>query len=640
MIVIRATTAAFLGLIVAVSLFICSSALPTSAPSLGYGTNVDFKQQQLQENQAETTQSHDYYPIQDQITRQTSSFPRSSPLSINEHYPFISSIQAAETNALTSPTHQSKSRGSHRSELEAGPLLANTRTTREQILHHCTTHFLELLDSDVSDRLVLKLSRLVMMLPVIGVETRAVMRAKVVQVMQQVSSRLTNYEAIRRVIRSAVDDAGLLLIDNGHTIVTSRRRGKKRSRDSLMGARRIQYKDSDYSDDDASKGSSYYFDYETDMEDEGEDGDSGWFRLPGTLKSSSRPGNQKNNDGLNSVDESQIPVVAEAAMEAVLDYMSEVLTPVLVIHQLTEGIQNALYHISKVKSLERPRNEDNSDEGSDMDFDINALSSQSISKGDHHGLNHLNDDWIWSPSSTDIDGVKAADNDYDVDEDSTGQDKGLWDKDMEVHGWDTGHLFEDFVTGEKDDEMVLKSSNNVEAENDNWSSTQSDDDDEIEGYLQNPFAIGIQEDDDLQQEELDDESIENDEDYERDGVMLPGYPRQNRFQKRSLSQVNSPVREELLASITSPSLISSKRGDLAFLSRHGPDFAPDPRLETLLAQLVGPVLRTFIEKDFPASCKRVQGELMDGIIWSIDQTESSTTNGNEDQLVLLSELEY
>ncbi|KAF9347101.1 hypothetical protein BGX26_001395 [Mortierella sp. AD094] len=452
------------------------------------------------------------------------------------------------------------------------------------------------LDSDISDRLVLRLSRLVMMLPVIGVETRAVMRAKVVQVMQQVSSRLTNYEAIRRVIRTAVDDAGLLLADDDHTVITS---GRK------------------------------------ELEEGEEDSESAWFNLPGALKPSSHQGDQKSNDMFSGVDESQIPVVAEVAVEAVLDYMSEILTPALVIHQLTEGIQSAFYQISKVKDLERPGNDDGFDDSNDINLDINALSSQNVplSIGDHHGLNHLSDDWIWSPSPTTRDRVKAVDiNEEDEEDDSRGQDEDLWDEDMETHDWGgTGHLFEDFEEIEgKDDETELRLGRSEEVES--WDSVQSDDDDDSDEF-RNPFAIGIQEEnDDLQQEELNDESPESIEYYVRDGV--------NQFEKRSISENKPSANEDIEAFITSPPLSFSRRSGSASLIRRRPDFAPDPRLESLLSQLVEPVLSTFIEEDFPASCKRVQGELMDGIIWSLDQGESSAISDSEDQLILLSELEY
>ncbi|KAF8928038.1 hypothetical protein BGZ47_001849, partial [Haplosporangium gracile] len=57
-----------------------------------------------------------------------------------------------------------------------------------------------------------------------------------------------------------------------------------------------------------------------------------------------------------------------------------------------------------------------------------------------------------------------------------------------------------------------------------------------------------------------------------------------------------------------------------------------------------PLLTTFIKEDFPASCKRVQGELMDEIIWSLDQSELNGghdgLDSDEERMLLLSELEY
>ncbi|KAF9361501.1 hypothetical protein BGX34_007101 [Mortierella sp. NVP85] len=74
----------------------------------------------------------------------------------------------------------------------------------------------------------------------------------------------------------------------------------------------------------------------------------------------------------------------------------------------------------------------------------------------------------------------------------------------------------------------------------------------------------------------------------------------------------------------------------------GSNFAPDSALEPMLTQLIEPLLTVFIEEDFPASCRRAQGELMDDILWLLDQTElnHSNTFNDEDHLALLSELEY
>ncbi|KAF8966996.1 hypothetical protein BGZ46_000263 [Entomortierella lignicola] len=628
MVVTRANTIVLLGLTAAASLLVCSSALPTSIPYEPTTNSLEYDTDSYSQNNFENKNQN---PAQDLTTRKPSSFHRSLSVSDLEYFPLTSSIQPLELDVTT---YQLKNRRPHHHELEEIPS-NESHSTRDQILHQCTTHFLELLGSDVSDRLVLQLSRLAMMLPVIGVETRAVMRSKVVQVMQQASSRLANYEAIRRVIRTAIDDAGLLPINDNYAITSDSRRGGRISRDSLAGTRRIQYTDSYYLDNKDIKELS---DSEIDAGEDDFDNDSVWFKSPNAVKSPSLQFNQKNSDRFNSgVDESEIPVVAEVAMKAVLDYMSEILAPALVIHQLTEGIQSALHQINKARDLEQSRGYDRLDD--DMDLGINALSSQNIPSltENHHGLNHLSDDWIWSSSSTTQEGTVVVDINNEFD-DSRGQDEDLWDKDMETHDWDdTGHLFEEFEELEsKDDDTGSKSRNSGETEA--LDSIQEDEDDD--DNFQNSFVIGIQEEDD-QQEALDDMMSEG-EYYEYNDRRILDFSKQpylDRFWKRSLPE-DDFSKEDSKDPITSSALTLSKRSDSASLMRLWPEFAPDLRLESLLAQLIEPVLNSFIDEDFPASCKRAQGELMDEIIWSLDQAESSMSDDNEDQLVLLSELEY
>ncbi|KAF8924214.1 hypothetical protein BGZ58_002037 [Dissophora ornata] len=487
-----------------------------------------------------------------------------------------------------------------------------------------------------------------MMLPVIGVETRAIMRTKVVQVMRQVSSRLTNYEAVRRVVRTAIDDAGLLPVVEETQATSSRSLGRRRSRSGRRDhLRRIQYADSDGQDDDgdsSGKGSEDENDGDDGgTEEEEGDKDSAWFRLPTALQSSSRPNSGQDSSGnVNTeVDESQIPVVADAAMEAVLDYASEILNPILVIHQLTEAIQSALYHIRKLKTLQHFR-------GDDIDLDINVLSSQSLA--DRHGLDLLSDDWIW-PSSITADDKEVEDDEGEPDTDSRGQDEDLWDKDMESRDWDSvGHLFEDFEDEKdnKDANSDTEATTSSDTEQESWELVRDDDGDDSK----NPFTIGIQEEEDTQQDELYDEMLDGEYDYESDGSQLAGDSDKqtylNRFNKRSLlvestvAQVDEEDSVSGVESLSSASSSSRERGEPAFLTKRWPSFTPDPRLEILLAQLIEPMLTAFIDEDFPSTCKRSQGELMDGIIWSLDQSDASgnTREQEQDQLALLSELEY
>ncbi|GJJ72805.1 hypothetical protein EMPS_05163 [Entomortierella parvispora] len=546
-------------------------------------------------------------------------------------------------------------------------------SSREQILHHCTTHFLALLDSEISDRLVAQLSRLVMMLPVIGVETRAVMRTKVLQVMEDIvaSSGLTQYKTLRRVIQTAVEDAALLEPSPlPKRIGKSGRQQRERSgpRRQKSGEERLEVHSSytDEEPEDAAESDDVDSYSGGNAEDDDDDSDSVWFRLPSALK---RKTSSSNNDNSMVLNESEIPAVTEVAMEAILDYMAEILTPTLVIHQLTEAIQSSLQQISKLKSLHGDNN--NGDGGDkddvDQDLDINALSSQNIAR-DHHSLDLLSDDWVWSSSVPGGSG-RLEDEEEEGDSDSRGQDEDLWDQDMELHPWDsTGRLFEDFEDEAAD--SISSGSSNMDQNEDqnsfvsNWevSAAGGEEDEENDDDL-NPFAIGIQDPSDTLQDddEDDDDEYYSSKDFDGDQTSsspssFGNYARQtylNRFQKRSLDASSVTLATETIQEDHGPasaetqedqSLEASlrKRSDNVLLSRRRPIFAPDPRLENLLTQLIEPMLTSFIDEDFPASCKRVQGELMDGIIWSLDQTESNSIQESNDldRLVLLAELEY
>ncbi|KAG0068717.1 hypothetical protein BGZ93_002748, partial [Podila epicladia] len=292
-----------LGLSLAVSLFLCASAFPASIPFIQY-RHPQQQQQETQEQrppdakqpeQPQTTQDDstdnnilkDQHPlstkpyVQDlQDQKQETSFLASSPLesvlpdpvdgdegtkiaspdevllfssfssSSSSSPSFEASPPASSSSLSVFPT--SLSPHSHqRHDLESFFDRA-TASSRDQVLHQCTVHFLALLDSEISDRLLAQLSRLVMMLPVIGVETRAVIRTKVVQVVQQASQGLTTYESIQRVIRTAVDDAGLLKLKELKAEKTEKKKKTTATKALRKGAPwRIQYTDEgDISQDD------------------------------------------------------------------------------------------------------------------------------------------------------------------------------------------------------------------------------------------------------------------------------------------------------------------------------------------------------------------------------------------------------
>ncbi|KAG9072079.1 hypothetical protein KI688_006302 [Linnemannia hyalina] len=570
-----------------------------------------------------------------------------------------------------------------------GPILPH-----DQILHQCTTHFLALLDTEISDRLMAQLSRLVMMLPVIGVETRAVIRTKVGEVMGSVVGGLKHYEAIERVIRSALDDAGGLQLLQ---LAPPTKESSLGGGNSPRGGR----EDDLFVVDDSRNDQISEYD---DVDD-----------FSGVNNSNSNNNNGETATTTGMIDESQIPVITDIAMEAVLDYMAEILTPSLVIHQLTEAIQGALFEISKQrKALQRIRRERHSDGGDDedgylddvneADLDLDDLSSQAALRGgrptaDRHGVDLLSDGWVWSgPSSRDKDNNRDGariisslleEDEEDEDDDPRGQDEDIWDKDMETHQWDsTGRLFDDF----EDDDNLLnnessqtvmakpsKAAGSTEQDKENWdmaAGTLGDDDGddgegEEDGESSDPYSIGIRgsdegtgNDNDNGDGAEDDEDgdypmADTSEDYGRERYLQQSYF--NRFQKRGLfapppsqrdtTRQTEPQNPAIVADVEAPSLqiiVDNPKPTTASTtttrSIRRPNLTPDLRLENLLTQLIEPLLTTFIEEDFPASCKRVQGELMDGIIWSLDQSELNGghdgLDSDEERMLLLSELEY
>ncbi|KAK3842755.1 MAG: hypothetical protein J3R72DRAFT_490265 [Linnemannia gamsii] len=606
------------------------------------------------------------------------------------HTPLSPSRAGSNEHAVAPINAHPNSRFQHTTDLRVHAFKSHgVETPQDQILHQCTTHFLALLDTEISDRLLAQLSRLVMMLPVIGVETRAVIRTKVAEVMQQIVAGLTHYEAVKRVIRTAVDDAGLVLLVQPvtveHSLTSRRRRRREGDLFSMVDGRYEQISEYD------------------DVDDE----------IPTTTTTTAT------TTTTPTIDESQIPVLTDIAMEAVLDYMSEILTPSLVIRQLTEAIQDALFEINKQrKVLHRMRVqqhgsssededgylEDVNGDGDSSSFDLDDLSSELLGGGgrrtggslvDRHGIDLLSDGWILSgPSSSSsrshgessVDSL-LEDEEYE-DDDSRGQDEDLWDKDMEIHEWDsTGRLFDDFedlednISSDSTDsaaQLVIPSATEQDMENwDMATTTAGDDADDVEEEDEensDPFSIGIRDRDDAggrggrggsrnyndgdgedEDEDDNDPMADTREDYGRERYLQQSYF--NRFQKRSL--FNTP--DTTVAESQKPAVApAAKPATAASATRtttttttttaktiRRPNITPDLRLENLLTQLIEPLLTTFIEEDFPASCKRVQGELMDGIIWSLDQGELNGSSGgsdgldsDEERMLLLSELEY
>ncbi|KAF9397595.1 hypothetical protein BGX21_008700 [Mortierella sp. AD011] len=202
-----------------------------------------------------------------------------------------------------------------------------------------------------------------------------------------------------------------------------------------------------------------------------------------------------------------------------------------VIHQLTESTQIVLYQIGKVKDQERPGKDDNSDDSNDTNLDVNALSS----------LNGITDSsnlygaWIRLSLPAIKGGVKTVGiNEENEEDDSEGQDEDLWDKDMETRDWGPLDISSRILRRQRTKTMQtdLKLGN---SETEIWNSIQNNDDDDS-GKFRNPFAIGIQEENDyLQQEKLGDESSES--------INYYGCGFVRRFEKCSTSE-NMPSASE------------------------------------------------------------------------------------------------
>ncbi|KAF9093252.1 hypothetical protein BGX23_003528 [Mortierella sp. AD031] len=551
------------------------------------------------------------------------------------------------------------------------------------------------------------------MLPVIGVETRAVIRTKAVETMQQIvgdsgsssrggggGGRLTHYESILRVIRTAVGDAGLLT-PTPSSSSSSSSQSWLISNVATTGARNANNRHSRTTMDDLMV-----------LADDGRNEQVSEYDDVGDISNINNNINSSSNSnggggGDSEIDESQIPVIADIAMEAVLDYMAEILTPSLVIHQMTEAIQDALFEISKQRTtLQRARNQrgisndggDKDDNSSDLedlndgDFDLNDFSSSSSSSrssqsagtatkaADRHGVDLLSDGWVWSEpsSSRDRNSLLSLEDDYYGEEDEgRGQDEDLWGKDMEIHQWDSaGRLFEDFEENDiLDDNMADEFSTSFQTvmsktkqeDMENWdvpAAAAGDDEDDEDS---DPYTIGIWESDEGGRGDSEDAEEDNEtttvtsggsssEEYGRGREASPRQSYFNRFQKRALfTPDNTAASTSVESNSATPQSSSAKPIDNNAKAAatttttspirntiRRPNITPDLRLENLLTQLIEPLLTTFIEEDFPASCKRVQGELMDGIIWSLDQTElnSDGLNSDEERMLLLSELEY
>ncbi|KAK3812095.1 MAG: hypothetical protein J3Q66DRAFT_51935 [Benniella sp.] len=182
-----------------------------------------------------------------------------------------------------------------------------------------------------------------MILPRVGTDIKEMMKSRVEDVItRQVSSRLCDHKAIRRVIRTAVDDAGLLSSDMDSDIDEGDSDGDMSFRNSNCGMTRIQ-----------------------DLDDiDGED-DNGYA----------------NRDRNIDVDESQIPAVVEVAMDAVLSYMSEIMTPALIVHDITGAIQSVLHQIGRHMAPHHTNIDYNESDNSDVDLDVNDLNSHNPSDG-------------------------------------------------------------------------------------------------------------------------------------------------------------------------------------------------------------------------------------------------------------------
>jgi hypothetical protein len=86
-------------------------------------------------------------------------------------------------------------------------------------------------------------------------------------------------------------------------------------------------------------------------------------------------------DRNTGVDESQIPAVVEVAMDAVLSCMSEIMTPALIIHDITGAIQSVLHPIGRHKAPYHTNIDYNKSDNGDVDLDVSDLNSHNPGDG-------------------------------------------------------------------------------------------------------------------------------------------------------------------------------------------------------------------------------------------------------------------
>ncbi|KAG0239727.1 hypothetical protein BGW41_007527 [Actinomortierella wolfii] len=755
--------------------------------------------------------------------------------------------------------HYHRTKHNHRYALQRTSILDDPITAQEQVLHQCTTHFAALLQSEVSDHLLVQLSRFVMMLPVLGNDIKTMLADEVEGIMDQILQGLVRYENVHRVIKMAVDDSGLLLLggrgsasgnnNNNNPSYISKSRSalaasNPSSSSSLENLGEVERGDSGFDDVDGEAGgnedvgsnpseddkiaeqeglddwderSSYsryeslfkeiedndeddalaggsgeelsanLWNYDTELQDPfaQDDGDSDgeseargtsggqpdsaavsssrrfwtdftsrWKSLDNDDLSQRAPqavdlskavlasieplANQRyyqnNNDeddeddstalstdtdgdGDSSadltegqIDERKIPIIAEVAMDAIVDYTAEVLHPTLVIHEISMALQRALQemrksrrrqgsHSGSIFTNQRPLYGGNFDSSEDEERDplrvndeLGSISDTSydarLAKSDHE-LDLLGDEWVWNDGD--------VEDDSEVANEGSRQDEDLWDQEMEVQDWDeTGHLFEmdddEAETSEQDqtsdstadaqkseddegsmDDSIEQQKQQQQEQKQVWQNDQDDDDDNIEDGSYYP--VGIQDDDDEADEDDGDNSDisdnNNSNNLDSDEADQESTPVTNADEDDGDSGSSSTVEEtdqentylsrglfdksEDNDSALYPALqrrFSQKRSDEAAedlprapLASSSPMASQpaaattrrDPTFESLLTQLIEPILNDFINNEFPASCQRSRGELMDAIIWSLDQKDEDV---EADQLALFAELEY
>ncbi|KAF9163387.1 hypothetical protein DFQ26_002547 [Actinomortierella ambigua] len=695
-----------------------------------------------------------------------------------------------EMTALSRQTHPS-----HRYALQRSSILDDPIPAAAQVLHQCTTHFSGLLQAEVSDHLVVKLSRFVQMLPLLGDDIKTVLVDEVDTILDQILQGLVRYDNIHRVIKMAVDDSGLLLLagsgrgavsgdmdtnvqnvaeDDDYAIEQELQDDSDDNERAAYSRYHSLFKGADENEEEESSQvgggggrteeelSAQLWSYDDvsqdpyEKEEEGEEREEGgrdsgdsssplaspprrfWTDLATRWRSTDgssllddpstavlarieplasqryyRANRNKvevrdyeeddeattSNEDINAdiegadvqegqIDESQIPVIAEVAMDAVVDYAAEVLHPTLVIHEISNALQRALRAMKKSRrlrqqqqqELESDRKNGGFEDGDESDLLLMAdeksyrYGDNRLAKSDHE-LDLLGDEWVWSEGEADEDQGTEA-NDDQIDED-------LWDQELEVQDWDeTGRLFEmeedelepvaatastvtDATTSATDEPVI------TEPESDEPASAEPDDlwltEDERSHY-----PVGIQDDDEGNEDDDDNNDIDGadaDQEYtslssidgdnnnrrgsylgrglfegtfaadndiygdedENGSTLFPGL-RRRFLQKRSYIPSQDPLLVPPVEVAVPPSTPPSSQRHKSSLPA-----TAESSLEGLLSQLMEPILNNFINHDFPASCQSSQGELMDAIIWSLDQKDDDV---EADQLALFAELEY